>query len=207
MTVLHRAALALLICFFLAAPSAHAGDKGKAAEEFVAKLGASALEMVTDEALVGDARRAAFRELLNDNFDMRWIGQFVLGRHWRRASPEQRETYLKLFEESVVFTYTNQFDDYSGQTFEVTGNAETGRYRVVRSKIMDPANASAAVSVDWRLIEDDEQFKIVDVVIEGISMGITQRNEYSAVIESNGGKIDSLLAKMEEILQRLRSRA
>ncbi|WP_420405995.1 MlaC/ttg2D family ABC transporter substrate-binding protein [Nisaea sp.] len=207
MTVLHRAIFGLLVCVSLAAFPAHADSKGENAEKFVAKLGETALEMVTDKSLVGEARREEFRKLLQNNFDMAWIGQFVLGKHWRRASPDQRETYLKLFEESVVFTYTNQFDEYSGQTFEVTGNIESGRFTMVNSKIVNPANPGSSVLVDWRLIEEADSFRIVDVVIEGISMGITQRNEYSAVIDGNSGKIDSLLVKMEEILENLRRRA
>jgi phospholipid transport system substrate-binding protein len=207
MTVLQRAIFGLLVCVSLATYPALADSKGENAEKFVAKLGETALGMVTNKDLVGDARREEFRKLLQANFDMAWIGQFVLGKHWRRASPDQRETYLKLFEESVVFTYTNQFDEYSGQTFEVTGNTEADRFTMVKSKIVDPANPESSVLVDWRLIEDNGNFKIVDVVIEGISMGITQRNEYSAVIDSNGGKIDSLLVKMEEILENLRKRA
>ncbi|WP_193182893.1 MlaC/ttg2D family ABC transporter substrate-binding protein [Nisaea sediminum] len=207
MTVLQRAIFGLLVCISLATYPALADSKGENAEKFVAKLGETALEMVTNKELVGDARRESFRKLLQANFDMPWIGQFVLGKHWRRASPDQRETYLKLFEESIVFTYTNRFDEYSGQTFEVTGNTEADRFTMVKSRIVNPANPEGSVLVDWRLIEDSGDFKIVDVVIEGISMGITQRNEYSAVIDSNGGKIDSLLVKMEEILENLRKRA
>ena len=206
MTIFHRAIILLFLC--IAAPSAPAwaDDKGAAAETFVAGLGESALALVTDKVIIGEARREKFRMLLNNHFDLNWIGQFVLGRNWRRASPEQRETYLKLFEESIVFTYTNQFDNYSGQMFEVTGNGENGRYTVVKSKIVNPANPNGNVLINWRLIEDGEKFRIVDVVIEGISMGITRRNEYSSVIESNGGKIAPLLARMEEILEGLRKR-
>lgn len=203
----HRSIFLLFLCVALPLAPVRADDKGVAAEKFVAGLGESALTLVTDKSIVGEARREKFRMLLNDHFDLNWIGQFVLGRNWRRASPEQRKTYLKLFEESLVFTYTNQFDNYSGQMFEVTGNGENGRFTVVNSKIVDPADPRGNVLVDWRLIEDDGQLKIVDVVIEGISMGITQRNEYSSVIESNGGKIQPLLTKMEEILENLRSRA
>lgn len=207
MTIFHRSIFLLFL--FVAVPSAPAwaDAKGDAAEKFVAGLGDKALALVTDKAVVGEARREKFRMLLNDHFDLNWIGQFVLGRNWRRASPEQRETYLKLFEDSIVFTYSSQFDNYSGQKFAVTGNGENGRYTVVKSHIIDPANPNANVLIDWRLIEDDDKFKIVDVVIEGISMGITQRNEYSSVIESNGGKIAPLLARMEEILEGLRKRS
>ncbi len=206
MTIFHRAIILLFLCVAVPSAPVWADEKGAAAEKFVAGLGDSALALVTDKAVVGEARREKFRMLLNDHFDLNWIGQFVLGRNWRRASPEQRETYLKLFEESIVFTYTNQFDNYSGQKFEVTGSGENGRYTVVKSNIVDPASPQGNVLIDWRLIEDGGQFKIVDVVIEGISMGITQRNEYSSVIESNGGKIEPLLARMEEILEGLRKR-
>ncbi|WP_193171686.1 MlaC/ttg2D family ABC transporter substrate-binding protein [Nisaea nitritireducens] len=206
MNSFHRSIFLLFLCIALPLAPVHADEKGAAAEKFVANLGESALALVTDKAVVGEARREKFRMLLNEHFDLNWIGQFVLGRNWRRASPEQREVYLKLFEESIVFTYTNQFDSYSGQMFEVTGSGENGRYTVVKSKIVDPASAQGNVLIDWRLIEDDGKFWIVDVVIEGISMGITQRNEYSSVIESNGGKIDPLLARMEEILEGLRKR-
>lgn len=206
MTYLHRAIFLLFIGIAVPLAPAAADDKGVAAEKFVDNLGDAALALVTDKEIVGEARREKFRALLNKHFDLNWIGQFVLGRNWPRASPEQRETYLKLFEESLVFTYTNQFDNYSGQKFEVTGNGENGRYTVVKSEIIDPVNPQGNVLVDWRLIKDGETFKIVDVVIEGISMGITQRNEYTSVIESNGGKIDPLLARMEQILEGLRKR-
>ena len=206
MTIFHRAIILLVLCIAVPSAPVWADEKGAAAEKFVAGLGDSALALVTDKTVVGEARREKFRMLLNDHFDLNWIGQFVLGRNWRRASPEERETYLKLFEESIVFTYTNQFDSYSGQRFEVTGSGKNGRYTVVKSNIVDPANPNGNVLIDWRLIEDGETFRIVDVVIEGISMGITQRNEYASVIESNGGKIDPLLARMEEILDGLRKR-
>lgn len=206
MTIFHRSIFLLFFCIALPSAPVMADEKGAAAEKFVADLGESALALVTDKAIVGEARREKFRMLLNDHFDLNWIGQFVLGRNWRRASPEQRETYLKLFEESIVFTYTNQFDNYSGQMFEVTGNGENGRYTVVKSMIVDPSGPQGNVLIDWRLIEDGGKLRIVDVVIEGISMGITQRNEYSSVIESNGGKIDPLLARMEQILEGLRKR-
>tara|TARA_R110002012_G_scaffold258531_1_gene439019 strand:- start:359 stop:982 length:624 start_codon:yes stop_codon:yes gene_type:complete len=206
MTVLRRVLFLLFLCSAVTSAPAWADEKGAAAEKFVAELGDKALALVTDKAAVGEARREKFRMLLNEHFDLPWIGQFVLGRNWRLASPEQRETYLKLFEESIVFTYTRQFDSYSGQLFEVTGSGENGRYIVVNSQIVNQANSNGNVIVDWRLIEEGQTFKIVDVVIEGISMGITQRNEYASVIESNGGKIDPLLARMEEILEGLRKR-
>ncbi len=206
MTVFHRAITLLFLCIAVPSAPVLADDKGAAAEKFVAGLGDSALALVTDKEIVGEARREKFRMLLDEHFDLNWIGQFVLGKNWRRASPEQRELYLKLFEESIVFTYTNQFDSYSGQMFEVTGSGKKGRYTVVNSKIVDPANPNGNVLIDWRLIEDGGKFRIVDVVVEGISMGITQRNEYASVIESNGGKIAPLLARMEEILAGLRRR-
>jgi phospholipid transport system substrate-binding protein len=195
-----------LLFLFIAAPleSVHADDKRIAAETFVANLGASAIALVTDKSVVGETRREKFRKLLNHHVDLNWIGQFVLGRNWHRATLEQRKIYLKLFEESIVFTYTSQFDDFSGQKFEVTGNGKNGRFTLVNSKIIDPSNPRNNALIVWRLIEDSGKLKIVDVVIEGISMSITKRNEYASIIERNGGKIEPLLARMQEIIDGLR---
>ena len=206
MIPLYRAIFLLFLFTAVPGASADADDKGIVAETFVANLGASAISLVTDTSVVGEARQEKFRKLLNDHVDLNWIGQFVLGRYWRRASPEQRKIYLELFEESVLLTYTNQFDDFSGQKFEVTGNGKNGRFILVNSKITSPSNSGGDALVVWRLIEDSGQLMIVDVVIEGISMSITQRNEYASIIERNGGRIEPLLARMQEIIGGLRKK-
>ena len=195
----------LMLASALSAP-ASANSEGPRAESFINTLSIKAIALVSDKVASSEFKRQGFAELLKQSFDMDWIGQFVLGRNWNFATPEQRTKYLRLFEEIIVYTYTKRFNDYSGHQVRVGGH-QLGRrhYIFVKSRIFEPARAGSGINVTWRLLPKAESFKIVDVVIEGVSMGITQRNEYNSVIQRNGGKIDALVEAMRENLETLRS--
>ena len=203
-----RAFALIILTTAMLVTSANAGDKGRRAEDFIGTLSAKAIELVSNEEVSLDAKRSSFAALLNDGFDMRWIGQFVLGRNWNLATPEQRIEYLDLFEKIIVFTYSKRFNDYSGQQVKVTGH-QLGKkkYVFVKSQFFDPLRAGSSINVTWRLLPRDESFKIVDVVIEGVSMGVSQRNEYNSVIQRNGGKIGALIQAMRDNIDKLRSKS
>lgn len=205
MAGLRAFALIIFATVFVAA-DARAGNEGQRAEAFIDTLSGQAIALVSDREMTPEVKREGFAKLLRDGFDMQWIGQFVLGSNWNLATPEQRTEYLDLFEQIIVFTYSKRFNDYSGQQVKVIGH-ELGKrkYVFVRSQIYDPKRAGSNINVTWRMLPKDDSFKIVDVVIEGVSMGISQRNEYNSVIQRNGGKIAALIDAMRENLTNLRS--
>lgn len=204
---LRAIALTVFTTVFLAA-QVHASDKGKRAEDFINTLSARAIALVSNQGTDQDTRREKFAVLLANGFDMHWIGQFVLGRNWNLATPEQRTEYLDLFERIIVYTYSKRFSDYSGQQVRVTGHrlGKHKKYVFVKSNIFDPLRGGSKINVAWRMLPKDESFKIVDVVIEGVSMGVSQRNEYNSVIQRNGGKIAALITAMRDNLEKLRSK-
>lgn len=168
----------------------HANDSK--AQAFVETLSDEALALVKTERPEAD-QRADFAKLLDTYFDMRGIAQFLVGRYWRSASEAERNAYYEAFRDSIVTTYTRRFGDYSGQEMEVTGSREDGRFILVSSKIVSPDGTGQPVNVDWRVLEQDGgTFKVVDVVIEGVSMSVTQRQEYTSVIQNKGGKLSAL---------------
>jgi phospholipid transport system substrate-binding protein len=173
-------------------------------ERFIDNLAERALALVTDNGIGLAERRQKFDQLLAETFDMEGIGRFLLGRHWRLATPEDREAYLKAFTESTVYTYSNRFDDYSGQKLAVDGSREDGQFTLVASRIIDP-KGGPDVRVDWRVIRQGDAFKVVDVVIEGVSMSVTQRQEYASVIQSNGGDVKALIKALNDRMDRLRA--
>lgn len=175
-----------------------------APEQFIHKLADRALGLVTDKASDMAAKRERFDVLLTDTFDMEGIGRFLLGRYWRLATPEEREAYLKAFKESIVYTYTARFDDYAGQKLAVDGSREDGQFVLVNSRIVDSKGGSD-VRVEWRLIRQGDSYKVVDVVIEGVSMSVTQRQEYASVIQSNGGEVKALIKALNDRMARLKS--
>jgi phospholipid transport system substrate-binding protein len=192
MTALRTVLTVLLIAVALVVvrPAA-AGDANPAASTFMQKLGNEAIQELTDPAVPKAERETRFRRLLNDHFDMGAISKFVLGRYWRTANEEQRAEFKKLFEDFIVGSYSARFSEYRGESFTVAGsNDEAGGTTIVHSKIDMPT--SEDIRVDWRLRGRGGDFAIVDIIVEGVSMAVTQRSEFASVIQSRGG-VDGLL--------------
>jgi phospholipid transport system substrate-binding protein len=164
-------------------------------EKLISDIGEQAISFLADENLSDSAREEAFRELLINNFDMKTIGRFVLGRYWRTATPEQKDEYFDLFEDMVIKTYSKRFSEYSGQKLVVTGSRdENGADKLVTSLVK---GGGSDISVDWRVREkSDGSHKIVDVIVEGVSMSVTQRSDFSSVIQRGGGNIEALLQQL-----------
>jgi phospholipid transport system substrate-binding protein len=176
--------------------TARAAGGAQDAEAFIMGLADQAIAALTPPGISRSERQTRARVLLNDNFAVPTIGQFVLGRYWRTATPQEQEEYLKLFEELIVVTYVDRFSRYSGERLKVTrtisdnGSGDT----IVYSEISRPAGQP--IEVGWRVRKYASSFKIVDVLVEGVSMGQTQRSEFSSVIRNNGGSLAALLDEM-----------
>lgn len=168
-------------------------DAGVSASEFIAGLGQRAVSALTGPDLTREERETRFRELLDTHFDVPGIAKFVLGRYWRVATDEEKQEFVKLFEEFLVQGYARRFAEYSGENFEVRNVRQGGDgYALVQSLVIRP-NAEN-VRVDWRVQDGgDASFRIVDVIVEGLSMAATQRDEFASVIQSKGGKVAGLI--------------
>lgn len=188
------AALILLIGLFAAAPREAAAQD---ARSFVAMLGNQAIQVLGPS--VSPAQRVVrFRQLFRDDFDVPGIGQFVLGRYWRAATPAEQQEFLRLFQEYIVQSYAARLGEYGGEPFRVIGSRAAGNETVVTSEI-DRPNGSR-ILVDWYLIERGGAPKITDVYVGGVSMKVTQRDEFASVIQRNGGRVDALLAQLRQRL-------
>ena len=137
-------------------------------------------------------------ELLDGPIDLPLIGRLILGRHWRSASEEQQQEYLELFRAFALDNLATRLHVYDGQDFEVVGaQAVNERDALVQSLVSGAGQQP--LKVDWRVRElRDGGLVAIDVIVEGISLIVTQRSEFSAVIERSG---------MDGLLEELRRRA
>lgn len=167
-----------------------------AAQQFVRNLGRDAIETLAKASLGREAAHERFRVLLNQGFDVPYIAQFVLGRYWPTATPPQQKEYLELFEKLIVNAYADRFRQYSGETLEVAGSRDEGGSDLfVETQIVRPSGPPVAVA--WRVRGAGKGMRIIDVVVEGVSMSATQRSEFASVIQSSGG-IDGLLKALRQ---------
>jgi phospholipid transport system substrate-binding protein len=146
-----------------------------------------------------EVREQKFRALLKDGFAMEFVARFVLGKHWRRTSAEERTAYLTVFTEYVLKTYSRRMGGYSGETFQTVGARAAGKQDIiVQTRIIQPSGPP--ILADWRIRVFDGNYKIIDVMVEGVSMAVTQRSEFNAVISQHGmqGLLEALRARTEK---------
>ncbi|OHC80205.1 MAG: hypothetical protein A3G73_10395 [Rhodospirillales bacterium RIFCSPLOWO2_12_FULL_67_15] len=193
---------------FLAASMALAGIAGMpalafaqaspGAGQFIESLADKAVAALTDKNTPREERVRRFRVLLHDHFAIEIIARWVLGRHWTAASADERAEYLRLFEDLIVYSYVDRFTEYAGERLEVVKSLVVeGNDTMVYSTIVR-ANQPEPVEVDWRVRQRDGKFKIVDVMVKGISMGVTQRQEFASVLSRNGNSMSAFLSELRE---------
>lgn len=188
-----RAVCAALLCtaIALARPAGAMGEADSAAFAFVQELGKDAVRELADPAIPQSERDARFRRLLVDRFDMPAISKFVLGRYWRSTNETQRAEFQGLFVDFIVGSYAARFSNYLGEGVKVIGSrADDGGTILVQSTIDLPS--SEDIRVDWKLRGANHDFAIVDIIVEGVSMEVTQRSQFASIIQSRGG-VDGLM--------------
>ena len=175
-----------------------ADGRGPAAQRFIESLADKAIAALTVPSISRDERVTRFRRLLGEHFAVKTIGRWVLGRYWNAATAAEREEFLHLFEDLIVATYVDRFTNYSGETLTILKTvAASDVDALVYSRITRPAGGDP-INVTWRVRGEDTNLKIVDVMVEGISMGLTQRSEFGSVLRRNGGTIEGLLATLRK---------
>jgi len=199
--IAYRLLPALFALAVISAPPARAEIKadGKA---LVQRMADQVIVILADKSFDRAAKEARFRQILAQNFDVATIGAYVMGPPWRQATPAQRADYLKLFETYIVKVYTGQLSNYSGEKIAVIGVEEDGSGVAVISRVFEPNNARA-IELKWRLRASGAQLKVRDVVLENISMSLTQQREFSAVYHQRGGTVDGLIAALREKIAEL----
>lgn len=168
------------------------------AQAHVQALADSALSILREEEVSLDERETTFRELLRAGFNLEAIGNLALARNRLDASPTELEEYHSLFAEFVLARYSMLMGGYAGESFTILDAQDSGRRDVmVLSEISRPGGD--VLRAAWRVRDYDGAPKIIDVQVENISMVISQRDEFNAVIQRGGFEalLESLRAQTE----------
>jgi phospholipid transport system substrate-binding protein len=185
-----------------AAPLAFAQVAPDAAKTFIAQSGQQLVTIVNGGA--SDSQKAdKLRQLIDQIVAVDQVGDYVLGRYRNVVTPDQHSQYLALFHQLLSYNITYQIKAYQGVTFVVNSAAPMGNDTVVDTTITRPGQAPA--DVGWAVDEVNGAPKIVDVIVAGTSLRITERNDYASVVTSNGGQISALLSAMQGQIDRIKS--
>lgn len=183
------------------ATRAHDAAVQTTAGKFIQSLGDRAIKVISNKQLPAEQRTSEFSKILSDCFDLKTIGRFVIGRTWNAAAPAQQTEYMDMFKSLVIRNYGDRMALYTGEGFQVVGTRpESDMDTTVLSQITHP-DGSQPTTIDWRVRQKDDKIGVIDVVVEGVSLSVTQKQEYAAVIQNNGGQIEGLLQMMRDQLK------
>ena len=165
-------------------------DEGPRAEKFIQELGDKGIKTLTGKGLTKIERQKKFEEFFIGSFDYNRIGKFVLGRFRREVMSADMKQYLGLFKKMVVRVYAARFGEYNDEKFKASGFRIVDKKVdtvIVSSKIIRPNDSK--IAIEWQMYQDKSgDFKIFDVVVEGVSMALTQRSEFASILQKDGIK-------------------
>jgi phospholipid transport system substrate-binding protein len=154
-------------------------------------------------ALGYEGRAAQLAPVIPDHFDVSFMAEKSVGRHWKKASEGDRQRFLETFLRFMVANYAGQFDGYSGQSFETLGE-EPARMdtMLVKSRLIDPTDVD--IELNYRLRQVDGRWKIIDVYLDGtVSELALRRSEFSGIVKREN--FDALIAAIDERIAKLSS--
>jgi phospholipid transport system substrate-binding protein len=141
------------------------------------------------------SKRSQMTQIIDSDVDVDGIGRFCLGRYWKQATSDQQKKYLALFHEVLVTNITAKLGEYQGVTFTMGRARPQDDEAIVSTTVVRPNNAPTAV--DWVIANPTGSPKIIDVVAEGTSLRLTQRQDYASYLTHNNGNVDALLTAMK----------
>jgi phospholipid transport system substrate-binding protein len=185
-----------IVALLLGGRSAKAQVSADAARQMIQNVGVEVLAVLRDPALANQQKFDRLVALLDGPIDLEIIARLILGRHWRSTSEAQQAEYLALFRAFALDNLASRLHVYDGHDFEIVGaQAVNERDAVVTTRVT--GGGRPPLKVDWRVRErGDGDLVAIDVIIEGVSLIVTQRSEFSAVIERRG--MDGLLAELRQ---------
>lgn len=171
---------------------------GAEAEAFVKKVTNEGIEDIINANVSQQEKDKRFEKLFNEALDLDFIGKFVLGRAWRTATPQQRTSFIAVYRELNIKTWSKRFDEFKGRSFVFKGTTPSNSKNQIFVNSTVAMDQGEPAKVVWRVKQNGRTFKIVDIIIENVSLAITARNEYSGFLKNNGGNVDTLINDLKK---------
>jgi len=168
-------------------------------KEFVADLVNDAINKLSDKNLNKDEKASFIKKIALENVDINALGLYTLG-ELRKSSDEQAITkYQRSFEKYFLKSLTSRLTDYSSSQFSILSvDKKSSNYTIVNSNIA-PEDGSPEIKIDWRVYTKNPDKPLIrDLIVEGLSLARTQKEEFASILNSNNNDINILISKLDE---------
>ena len=187
----------LLFLFFQSSLLAYSSNP----KDFVNELVSEAINKLADKNFNKEQKSDFIKKVALENVDIKALGLYTLGELRKSSSKDDISNYQKSFEKYFLKSLTSRLTDYSSSKFEILGDdKKSANYTIVKSKVT-PNDGSPEIKIDWRVYtKNPEKPLIRDLIVEGLSLARTQKEEFSSILSSNNNDIKILISKLEEFV-------
>ncbi len=171
-------------------------------KEFVKELVEDAITKLADKSVSSDDKKLFIEKIALENVDIKALGMYTLGELRKSANKKDLEKYELAFEKYFLKSLTSRLSDYSESKFEVTNSDQkSSNYTIVSSKII-PSDGNPEIKIDWRIYTKNPNKPLIrDLIVEGLSLARTQKEEFTSILSSNNNDINILITKLKEFVQ------
>ena len=171
-------------------------------KEFVAELVNDVITKLSDKSISTEEKAKFIEKIALEHVDITALGLYTLGEIRKSAGKNEIQRYQVSFEKYFLKSLTSRLSDYSSSSFEVLGaDQKSSNYTIVKSKIT-PKDGNPEIKIDWRVYtKNPEKPLIRDLIVEGLSLARTQKEEFASILSSNNNDIKVLIIKLEEFVR------
>ena len=170
-------------------------------KSFISELVKDVITNLSDINISKEQKAVFIEKIALENVDINALGLYTLGELRKSSDEKSIEIYQKSFEKYFLKSLTSRLTDYSSSKFEILGeDKKSANYTIINSKII-PENGSPEIIIDWRVYtKNPEKPLIRDLIVEGLSLARTQKEEFASILNSNNNDIKILISKLEEFI-------
>ena len=168
-------------------------------QEFVNELVNDAINKLSDKNLTSEEKSKYIEKIALENVDIKALSLYTLGELRKSSEKKDLKNYQIAFEKYFLKSLTSRLSDYSSSKFEVTDfEKKSVNYTIVNSKVT-PGEGDPQIKIDWRIYTKQKDKPLIrDLIVEGLSLARTQKEEFASILSSNNGDINILIGKLEE---------
>ena len=189
--------LIFLLLFFQTSLLAYSSDP----KQFINELINDAISNLSNKNLTLNEKEEFIKKISLENVDIDALGLYTLGELRKSSNENDISKYQKTFEKYFLKNLTSRLKDYSSSKFEIIGeDKKSTTYTIISSKI-SPIDGGPEIKIDWRVYTKNPDKPLIrDLIVEGLSLARTQKEEFASILSSNNNDINILISKLEEFI-------
>ena len=190
-----------IVLIFLVPLNSHAVSYNSDPKIFITELVEDAIKILSDKSTTQTEKNKEIEKIALENVDIEALGMYTLGNLRKTLELKQLQQYQNLFEKYFLKSLTSRLSDYSSQKFEVIdAEQKSAKYTIVHSKIA-ASSSQPEIKVEWRVYTKDPTKPLIrDLIVEGLSLARTQKEEFASILNSNNNDINVLFQKLEDFV-------